>query len=128
MASEWDEWRLNAQDMPLSILTEVTSTYPSRGDNLQTEALIAAGKSALGQDADPTLGWGLLGPVDFVFQERWRIQPTWYVQRAEKESAVLTFDGLEPPALKVGQRVMNNPSDSAAASEKFGWYFCSGFR
>lgn len=98
-------------DMPLTIMTEVTSVYPGRGRDGTTEALIAAGTSALGSESHPALGWG----TD---------NRTGYVQRADSESSVIEcFRNQELDALQCGQKMRIYPYNVANASDRFGWYF-----
>lgn len=117
-ANDPPSWIRLAQDMPLTILTEVTSLYPNRGVNDRAEALIAAGTSAFGPESDLSIGWGTVDPEIPPFDQGW------YVQRADRESAVLVYGGIDDPgALQCGQRVKIHPYDATKASERFGWYF-----
>lgn len=110
--------------MPLTILTEITSMYPGRGEGGGTEALIAAGTSHLGVESQayrgrgPRMGWGMVDQPMPPFDRGW------YVQKADGESAVLAYEVDSPPiALRCGQRVKIHPYDAVKASERFGWYF-----
>lgn len=122
MASEHDPMLLQyeAVDMPLAILTEVTSLYANHGVNGTAEALIATGTSTFGSESHPTLGWGTMDETQLLFPRR----EGWYIQRADKDSAVLAHKGNEDKnTLQCGQRVKISPYNAANASERFGWYF-----
>ena len=107
-------------DIPLAILTEVTSLYPGRGVNGATEVLIAAGTSTFGPESHPTMGWGVLyslvGPLQHEYQG--------VVRQAHRESSVVeTFRNHGATHLQCGQRVKIRPFNAANASQSFGWYF-----
>jgi D-serine deaminase-like pyridoxal phosphate-dependent protein len=111
-----------AEDMPLTILTEVTSLYPGRGTNGKTEALVAVGTSVLGpkpHHLPDSVGWGTVDP-----RPPFQWHQGWAVQRADRESAVLTYENEnQANLLQCGQRVKIKPGDAASASAHFGWYF-----
>ena len=110
--------------MALTILTEISSIYPGRGEDGGTEALIAAGTSHLGAESQAYRGWGPRLGWGMVDQPMPHFDRGWYVQRADGESAVLAYGGDDPPvALQCGQRVRIHPYNAAKASERFGWYF-----
>jgi D-serine deaminase-like pyridoxal phosphate-dependent protein len=115
-------------DIPLTILTEVSCLYPRRGDDGKDEALISVGSSSLGSGegrAHVSRGfvsnWNILPKLDFPVG----LHEGWQVDRVDAESAILDWKGARESEqlLRVGQRLRLYPNDATSASEGFGWYF-----
>ncbi|KAK0748293.1 putative serine dehydratase domain-containing protein [Apiosordaria backusii] len=136
-----DSSLLKADDIAISVLAEVASLYPSRGQNSTTEALINAGCLALGREpvADKGnilgvdySGWGFVMPwgagklssnpapgPDFP-----RVHPGWQVGRISQEHGILVWHGpaQDEIPLEYGQRVRVWPNHSCIAGAGFDWY------
>ncbi|KAE8446560.1 hypothetical protein EG329_011892 [Mollisiaceae sp. DMI_Dod_QoI] len=106
-------------DIALTILTEISSLYPRRGENGRQEAFISVGGSAFRTDNE-ALQRGVLS--------EWNMTSSilgWEVDRCRDDSAVLVWKGEseQVPALECGQRVRIYPNDAKHAGEVFGWYY-----
>jgi hypothetical protein len=116
---------------PLTIMTEVLSSYVGRGHNGTTEYLIAAGTSSLGQTTTSgdfsygrISGWGLSVGQQQQQQQQYEAYGLG-VRRAKRDSAVLVssgpVDAVEP--LKIGQRVLIFPNNGGGGDNELNWYF-----
>ncbi|KUJ17691.1 uncharacterized protein LY89DRAFT_645282 [Mollisia scopiformis] len=111
-------------DIALTILTEVSSLYPRRGENGRLEAFISVGGSAF-QD-----GVGCGGVVS-----QWNMKSRsalntdssceWEISRCRGDSAVLVWIGENEPSADslVGQRLRIYPYDASRAGDRFAWYY-----
>jgi D-serine deaminase-like pyridoxal phosphate-dependent protein len=115
-------------DIPLTILTEVSCLYPRRGDDGKDEALVSVGYSSLGSRGGRAhvsrgfvINWNILPKLDFPVG----LHEGWQVDRVDAESGILSWKGVREleQLLRVGQRLRLYPNDAASASEGFGWYF-----
>ncbi|KAJ4150404.1 hypothetical protein LMH87_011156 [Akanthomyces muscarius] len=129
--------RLSWGDLALSILAEVHSTYPGRGEGGTPEALIGAGGLALGREFCKAYDgmamltpWGRAGAslpaCDVEDYEGWT------VGRFSQEHGILTWArgkrkaaSAGPPSdmVEVGQKVKLWPNHACITSSHFGWYF-----
>lgn len=129
--------RLSWGDVALTILAEVHSTYPGRGDDGSPEALIGAGGLALGREFCKAYDgmavvtpWGregaLLPTCDVEDYEGWT------VGRFSQEHGILTWaagkrkgtpSGAPSDMVTVGQKVKLWPNHACITSSHFGWYF-----
>lgn len=124
-------------DIALTILAQVHSTYPGRGENGTPEALIGAGGLALGREFCKAYDgmamvtpWGRKGielpTCDVEDAEEWT------VGRFSQEHGILTWAAgkrkgspSKPPTdeVAVGQLVRLWPNHACITSSHFGWYF-----
>lgn len=129
-------WR----DVAMTILAEVCSTYPGRGDGGKTsEALCGAGGLALGREfckAYPGMAvvhhWGRKGadgkPLALPDCDVESFQG-WIVGRFSQEHGILTWyapDGqaaAKPDEFEIGQKIRLWPNHACITSSHFGWYF-----
>ncbi|KAI6356035.1 hypothetical protein MCOR25_007989 [Pyricularia grisea] len=134
MAKSALSWR----DVALTVLAEVCSVYPGRGDEGRSEALCGAGGLALGREfckAYPGMAvvspWGrtdaagkpmALPECDVEDYEGWM------VGRFAQEHGILTWrgksgDGANVDEFTVGQKIRLWPNHACITSSHFGWYF-----
>jgi D-serine deaminase-like pyridoxal phosphate-dependent protein len=134
-------------DIALTILAEVVSLYPGRGQNDTTEALITAGSLALGrepvQGGRDYSGWGVMtpwrSPLDLRLAhargEDLADYPApgpdfprgfkgWEVGRISQEHGVLVWKGRKEDEvpLKVGQKIRIWPNHACIAGAGFDHY------
>ncbi|KAK3354302.1 putative serine dehydratase domain-containing protein [Neurospora tetraspora] len=143
---------LSEQDIGISVVAEVASVYPTRGQNSTPEALINAGSLALGREpvgldkktgyneetAKPYTGWGALMPWGVLagteekdrsgkilgerFPDDFR---GWQVGKISQEHGILTWvgdEGKKAPELKVGDRVRVWPNHACIMGAGFEYY------
>ena len=106
---------LSTADLALTILAEVVSIYPERG-----EALIAAGTLALGREpCNSYSGWGRISPWNTTSAET-----GWIIDRISQEHSILSKDrnAANHAELHVGQKVRIWPNHACVAGAGFGWY------
>ncbi|KAJ9157570.1 D-serine dehydratase [Pleurostoma richardsiae] len=132
-ANSLEKSLLSWRDIAFTVLAEVHSVYPGRGDAGRPEVLIGAGGLALGREfckAYPGMAmltpWGREGVTlpagdveDFV---------GWIVGRFSQEHGILTWldrkgSAEQPDAFEVGQKVRLWPNHSCITGSHFGWYF-----
>lgn len=134
VASSTQSWR----DVALTILAEVYSVYPGRGDDGKAEALCGAGGLALGrefckayQGMAVVTPWGRRGEAgkemglpkcDVEDYEGW------IVGRFSQEHGILTWSGkggkgAHVDDFTVGQKIRLWPNHACITSSHFGWYF-----
>lgn len=136
MASSKLSWR----DIALTVVAEVHSVYPGRGENGTDEALIGAGGLALGREFCKAYDgmamvtpWGRSGvempSCDVENYEGWT------VGRFAQEHGILTWAagkgrggqkkelGPQGDVLEAGQKVRLWPNHACITSSHFGWYF-----
>lgn len=130
--------RLSWADIALTILAQVHSTYPGRGDNGTPEALVGAGGLALGREFCKAYdGMAMVAP----WGRKGASLPTcdvedyegWTVGRFSQEHGILTWAAGKrkggaasgPPSddVAVGQKVKLWPNHACITSSHFGWYF-----
>ncbi|RFU76930.1 alanine racemase domain-containing [Trichoderma arundinaceum] len=133
--------KLSWRDIALTVVAEVHSVYPGRGENGTDEALIGAGGLALGREFCKAYDgmamvtpWGRSGveipTCDVEDYEGWT------VGRFAQEHGILTWaagkgrggrkkDGLGPQgdAVEAGQKLRLWPNHACITSSHFGWYF-----
>lgn len=108
---------ISAEDIALTILTEVASVYPGRET---PEALIAAGSLALGREPCKSYtGWGVLSAWGLPAKSS-----GWMVGRISQEHGMLTTaPGTASPCdLHVGDKVRIWPNHACVAGAGYGWY------
>lgn len=128
---------LSWRDVALTVLAEVCSVYPGRGDGGTPEALCGAGGLALGREfckAYPGMAvvspWGradaagtplALPDCDVEDYEGWM------VGRFAQEHGILTWRGRSGEGvvdeLAVEQKIRLWPNHACITSSHFGWYF-----
>ncbi|TLS28142.1 hypothetical protein PpBr36_00054 [Pyricularia pennisetigena] len=129
---------LSWRDVALTVLAEVCSVYPGRGDGGTPEALCGAGGLALGREfckAYPGMAvvspWGrtdaagkpmALPECDVEDYEGW------IVGRFAQEHGILTWrgksgEGVHLDEFAVGQKIRLWPNHACITSSHFGWYF-----
>ncbi|KAF8852545.1 hypothetical protein BDZ45DRAFT_678285 [Acephala macrosclerotiorum] len=116
---------LTYSDIALSILTEISSLYPRRGEKRCLEALISLGGSAF-HTGDGPVRKGVLSEWNMRSSGSNSSSPLgWTVDRCHDDSAVLVWrdENSEPHSLACGQRVRIYPNDAKHAGEMFGWYY-----
>ena len=137
MSSSLLSWR----DIAVTVLAEVHSVYPARGEDGSNEALIGAGGLALGREFCKAYdGMAMLTPwgrpgVDMP-QVDVEEHEGWIVGRFSQEHGIVTWGAgnkkaremtsTPPPVqdeLKVGQLVRLWPNHACITSSHFGWYF-----
>lgn len=120
-------------NIAVTIVAEVASLYPGRGEGGSTEALIAAGSLALGREPCKAYsGWGILHPwnmkgddISALSEREETIEKYagWQVGRISQEHGVLTLkkgvnDGSQQAnkcPLSVGQKVRIFPNHACIA-------------
>lgn len=115
---------LGVEDIALTIMGEVASVYPERG-----EVLVAFGSTALGREPPGASGaypgWALV--TGWEEGKAWAGERGgWVVGRISQEHAVLTRDedfAGEAMQLEVGQKIRVWPQHSCIAGNGHGWYF-----
>ncbi|CZT04519.1 related to alanine racemase [Rhynchosporium graminicola] len=121
-------------DLALTVIAEVASIYPNRGQKNTPEILINAGVIALARETCRVYsGFGILSPWN-----REGVSPPttgpethtgWTVSRISQEHGILTWNGSqanqeipEAEMLKIGQKIRIWPNHSCIAGAGFGWY------
>ena len=113
-------------EIAVTIVAEVASLYPGRGDGGSTEALIAAGSLALGREPCKAYsGWGILTPWNMTSGENTVLNSKstveehqgWQVGRISQEHGILTLKGDKSnnQPLSVGQKVRIFPNHACIA-------------
>lgn len=118
---------LGVGDIAISILAEVVSVYPGRGENGGDEALVTAGTIGLGREPGKEwAGWGVVS--------NWGLDPEstggtakesgWIVGRISQEHGILTEkEKGAGRKLEVGKKVKIWPQHACIAGSGHGWYF-----
>ncbi|KAG9242515.1 putative serine dehydratase domain-containing protein [Calycina marina] len=124
---------LTLDDIALTIIAEVASVYPGRGENATTEALVGAGTLALGREPCKNYpGWAILTPwnrAGAVMPQTVEDPKGWIVGVISQEHGILQqqnlqyADGSEEDLLNVGQKVRIWPNHACVAGAGFGWYY-----
>ncbi|CZT52373.1 related to alanine racemase [Rhynchosporium secalis] len=121
-------------DLALTVIAEVASIYPNRGQKNTPEILINAGVIALARETCRVYsGFRILSPWN-----REGVSPPttgpethtgWTVSRISQEHGILTWNGSqanqeipEAEMLKIGQKIRIWPNHSCIAGAGFGWY------
>jgi D-serine deaminase-like pyridoxal phosphate-dependent protein len=106
-------------DIAITVLAEVASVYPERG-----EALLALGTTGLGREPGKIVGWGVV--TGWQEGKEWdgERKSGWVVGRISQEHAVLTKEGDgDAMELRVGMKVRVWPQHACIAGHAHGWYF-----
>ena len=122
----------STDNMALTILAEVVSSYPER-----SEALLAAGTLSLGREPCKSYpGWGKVTPWNTNFAEKAKTT-SWMIGRISQEHSVLVKEvptkgeregedsdeeDDKSARLHVGQQVRIWPNHACIAGAGFGWY------
>lgn len=125
---------LSSSAIAVSVLADVASLYPKRGEAGGTEALINAGSLALGREPceGDYKGWAMVMPwgdaelaqLDPAPSDFPAVHGGWQVGRISQEHGILTWKGdkeKEVP-LRFGQRVRVWPNHSCIAGAGFDHY------
>lgn len=125
---------LSWKDIAFTVVAEVCSRYPGRGQDGKDEYIIGAGALALGREfckAYPGMAmltpWGREGSQvpwpDCEVEEH----EGWMVGRFAQEHGIVTWretrKAAKPDELKIGQKVRLWPNHSCITGSHFGWYF-----
>ncbi len=119
---------LGWRDLALTIMVEVASIYPGRGEDGRSEALIAAGSLALGREPCKAYpGWGIISPWNIPNAQFPNSGPEacegWHVGRISQEHGILTWSGGGAPLpLVIGQKIRIFPNHACVAGACFDWY------
>lgn len=133
-----DNSLLSSRDIAISVVAEVASLYPGRGEGGSTEALVNAGSLALGREPCKEdgeghyAGWGVVAPWGEAALERSDPAPRefpavhrgWQVGKISQEHGVLAWKGdkaAEVP-LRFGQRVRIWPNHACIAGAGYDHY------
>lgn len=134
---------LTWDDLAFTILAEVSSFYPGRGDKGSPEILIGAGCIALGREPCKAYnGWGMVSPWNRPGIPMPTVGPEkytgWYVSRVSQEHGVLGWrgdwtakgdDGVmdvddgSSEGMEVGRKIRIWPNHACIAGVGFSWYF-----
>lgn len=125
-------------DVALTVLAEVASLYPARGENSSPEVLVGCGVLALGREpCKAYAGWGILSPWNRPGVRAPSTGPEthvgWQVGRLSQEHGILVwgsgigFEGQvesmpEEEGLRIGQKVRIWPNHACITGAGFGWY------
>lgn len=128
---------LSYSDIALTVMAEVHSTYPGRGANGTSEALIGAGGLALGREFCKAYDgmamvspWGRKG-VEYPTCDVEDLEE-WTVGRFSQEHGILTWaagkrkgqpSGAPTDEVTVGQKLRLWANHACITSSHFGWYF-----
>lgn len=118
---------LGVADIAISILAEVVSIYPGRGEDGRDEALVSVGTVGLGRE--PGKDWAGWGAVS-----NWGLAPEpgagaasesgWIVGRISQEHGILTEkEKGAGEKLEVGRKLRIWPQHACIAGSGHGWYF-----
>lgn len=129
LTTEGPNAMLTFDDLALTVVAEIASVYPGRGENGSPEALIGSGSLALGREPCKAYpGWAILTPWNRAGVE----MPTttlakhtgWKIGRISQEHGVLTWDGPKDEAepLEVGMKVRVWPNHACVTGAGYGWY------
>ena len=131
---------LNSSNIALTILADVASIYPGRGENGTTEALINVGCLGLGREPCKDMGvekgvhysgWGIPMPwPDASFDNQIptakfpSVHGGWQVGRISQEHGILVWKGdkADEKPLEVGQRLRIWPNHACIAAAGFEHY------
>ncbi|KAI0123465.1 hypothetical protein BJ170DRAFT_586772 [Xylariales sp. AK1849] len=122
---------LSWSDLAYTVVAEIHSLYPDRGQDGTLEALVGAGGLALGREfCKAYKGMAMLAPWgrDGVELPDCDVEDFegWIIGRFAQEHGILTWmsgKGRAPDELKVGQKVRLWPNHACITSSHFGWYF-----
>ncbi|TAQ88109.1 hypothetical protein B7494_g3567 [Chlorociboria aeruginascens] len=127
LPTEGPDAMLTWDDVAITILAEVASLYPGRGEEGKGEVLIGAGSLALGREPCKAYpGWGVLSPWNRG-TEMQRKGPEeiqgWVVGRISQEHGILTWSGEgKEEELHIGQKIRVWPNHACIAGVGYGWY------
>lgn len=129
---------LSSADIGITVVAEVASLYPGRGENGTTEGLVNAGSLALGREpckedgAGHYNGWGLVAPWGSAELEKTVPAPRefpavhggWQIGRISQEHGTLVWKGNkdEEAPLTFGQRVRIWPNHACIAGAGYEHY------
>lgn len=133
---------LSWRDIAFTVVAEVHSVYPGRGENGTDEALIGAGSLALGREFCKAYDgmamvtpWGRSGvdmpTCDVEDHEGWTVGRfsqehgilTWAAGKGRREKKAKEALGTPGDAVEAGQKVRLWPNHACITSSHFGWYF-----
>lgn len=116
-------------DVALTVVVEVVSTYPGRGKDGRPEFLIAAGSMALGREPCKAYpGWGIVSEWNVSTATKSNSTPEkyvgWQVGRISQEHGILTWNGTvgAEDKLEIGQKLRIWPNHACVAGAGFGFY------
>lgn len=129
---------LASADIAITVVAEVASLYPGRGEHGTTEGLVNAGSLALGREPCKEdgpghySGWGLVAPWGSDALEKTVPAPPafpavhggWQVGRISQEHGTLVWKGDKDAeaSLEFGQRVRIWPNHACIAGAGYGQY------
>lgn len=133
LSTEGPDPMLDWSDLALTIITEVASIYPKRGEDGRPEALVTAGSLALGREPCKAYsGWGIASPWNISDAEapqiRSRLTPEnytgWEVGRISQEHGILTWRGDKDQVspLAIGQKLRIWPNHACIAGACYDYY------
>lgn len=118
---------LGVGDIAISILAEVVSIYPGRGENGGDEALVTAGTIGLGREPGKEwAGWGVVSNWGLDSESVGGVakESGWIVGRISQEHGILTEkEKGAGKKLEVGKKVKIWPQHACIAGSGHGWYF-----
>lgn len=120
---------LSWDDLAFTILAEVASLYPGRGENGSLEALTQSGCLALGREPCKAYsGFGILTPWNRpdspALTGSVEEHSGWQVAKVSQEHGILKWKGKAgtEEKLEIGQLVRIWPNHACVAGAGFGWY------
>lgn len=129
LPSEGPHAMLTWDNLALTIVAEIASIYPRRGQHGSDEMLINAGTLALGREPCKAYpGWGVVSPWNIPGENMPASGPEalegWRVGRISQEHGILTWSGRDESraGFEVGQKIRVWPNHACIAGAGFEWY------
>lgn len=107
---------VSLEDVSVSVLAEVVSTYPQRGDKVPGEQLINAGVIALAREFGPLPGHGrIVAPKGYE---------NWIVGRLSQEHGILVpLEDKKTEFVPLGTKVRVVPQHACITAAAYQWHF-----
>ncbi|KAK6454202.1 putative serine dehydratase domain-containing protein [Scheffersomyces xylosifermentans] len=108
---------IKQESISISLIAEVVSTYPERGDKAPGEQLINAGVVALSRESGPIAGYGKV-----VKPEKYN---NWVVGRLSQEHGILvpSEDNSSTEFIPIGTQVRIIPQHACITAAAHPWYY-----
>lgn len=106
---------VDLENVSVSVLAEVISTYPGRGEKAPGEQLINAGGIAFSKDTGPMPGYGVvMGPEE---------HKKWYLARVSQEHGVLAPKEDNATFIPYGTKVEILPQHACMTASNHAWFY-----
>ncbi|KAK6205270.1 putative serine dehydratase domain-containing protein [Scheffersomyces amazonensis] len=106
---------VNEEDISISVIAEIVSKYPNRGETAPGEQLINAGVIAMSRESGPIPGYGKI------------IEPKghgdWYIGKLSQEHGILVPGSNNCTFIPIGTQVRIIPQHACITAASHPWYY-----